>query len=388
MQTYEYLAAIVNNHLKGTAVPKRPESISFEEIADIAQRNHLSYMIFSELIKDETCTEEQLTLMRNSIKVNVIRTLIQVNELKNMKAHFEEKGVKNMPLKGSILKYIYPRPELREMSDIDILIGGEDMDKASKVLVDMGYDSGTSVKHHDIFVKKPYMVVEAHRSLYDKSVDNNQYKYFLGFDKAVLSEGYSYSYEYKPEDFYVYMVAHAAKHFYAMGCGIRNLIDVYVYLEKYRDAMDMEYTRSALEKCGIANFAENMEKLAYDWLEGRKLDEFYESLFQYMMDAGIYGKDENGIWNKFADEEKKDISRWELKKWYFFPPLYYMAEYYPWVEDKAYLLPVAWMIRFFRGVFMHKGAKKREMVKTIKNDQILTYKRIYQRMNLKFSSRF
>lgn len=387
MQTYEYLAGIVKSALNNAPVSERPDHLSFEDLYDIAIRNHIGYMVFSELIKDKSLTDTQIDMLRNRMKSTVLQTLFQMNELKELQARFEETGVKNIPLKGAVLKYLYPRPETREMSDIDILISSEDAESAALVLNDMGYILNSSIKHHDIYVKKPYMVVEAHKSLYDKSVDGAQYKYFVGFDKAVVREGCAYTYGFTNEDFYVYMIAHAAKHFYAMGCGIRNLIDVYVFLNKYQSSMNMQYVEEELKKCGIYDFEKNVRKLAFDWLEGKELDDFYQSLFQYMLDAGIYGKDENGIWNKFSDDKKEKISQWELRKWYYFPPLYYISEYYPWVEDRPYLLPVAWIIRFWRGVFKHKGAKKREMVRNIKEDQILTYKRIYQRMNLKFSSK-
>ena len=62
--------------------------------------------------------------------------------------------------------------------------------------------------------------------------------------------------------------------------------------------------KEELKKCGILEFTEHMEKLANIWLKGEKSSGFYEDLFQYMMDSGIYGKDENGIWNKFAEEKK------------------------------------------------------------------------------------
>lgn len=385
MQVYEYLANVVNAQLKGEKPCNLPDNISFEEIFGIASRNHLSYMFFSALLHEEQLNDNQKQQMRMQIKNSVMTTLIQLTELKSLLNEFETSGIKCMPMKGSILKYVYPRPELREMSDIDILIAPNDTEKAGEVLLNLGYSAPSSVKHHDVYSKGPFMVVEAHKALYDKTVDNNQYEYFVGFDKAVLREGCNCTYDFKHEDFYVYMIAHAAKHFYAMGCGIRNLIDIYVYLSKYRDSMDMEYTRNELEKCGIADFAFHMEKLAFDWLDGKKLDSFYDSLFQYMQDSGIYGKDENGIWNKFCDEEKANITKFELKMWYFFPPLYYMSDYYPWLEDNPFLLPWAWFIRLFKGFFLHKGTQKRKMVKSIKTDEILRYKSIYQKMNLKFS---
>ena len=386
MQIYEYLAKVVSAALNNDIYSEFPKDFSLDEIEDIAIRNHISYIVFSALLQDENIDADKKEYLRSCVKHDVFYTLIQLNELKSIKAKFDECGVKNMPMKGSVLKYIYPRPELREMSDLDILIENKDLSIVGDALDNLGYSLLRSIKHHDIY-HKGGVVVEAHKSMYDKTVDNAQYKYFLGFDKAVLSEGYEYSYEFKNEDFYVYMLAHAAKHFYIMGCGVRNLIDVYVYLNKFGDSMDREYVDRELERCGILDFTKHMEKLAFDWLEGRELDDFYLSLFKYMLDSGIYGKDENGIWSKLAESQDEKVTNKSLKLWYFFPPLYYIAEYYPWVEDHKFLLPVAWFMRFFRGTFMHKGKKKREMLKTINEDKIMTYKRIYQKMNLDFHSR-
>ena len=382
----DYLAKVIKAHIEGNDLPVWDNDQETDNIIDVAKRNQITYMVFTAMLKKDRLSEETAEKLRNVVKNDVFLTLIQLNELKKIVSAFEENQVKNMPMKGSVIKYIYKRPELREMSDIDILIDEDDTEKAGTVLKSMGYKLNCSIKHHDIY-SKGGILVEAHKSLYDKTVDNNQYKYFLGFDKAVLCDGYKYTYEFKPEDFYVYMLAHAAKHFYAMGCGIRNLADIYVYLTRYGKQMDRDYVDNELEKCGLSDFAKHMEILAFDWIDGKELDDFYLSLLNYMLDAGIYGKDENGIWNKFADEKKDKISRFELKRWYYFPPLYYMSEYYPWLDDHNWLLPIAWMIRFFRGVFLHKGKKKRAFVKNIKEDQIITYKRIYQKMNLSFSSK-
>ena len=129
-----------------------------------------------------------------------------------------------------------------------------------------------------------------------------------------------------------------------------------------------------------------MEKLAAIWLKGEKSTGFYEDLFQYMLDSGIYGKDENGIWNKFAEEKMrgKEATPSLLKRWYYFPPVSYMSEYYPWLEEHPWLLPVAWGIRFARGLFKKKGIHKREMLHDIGKDKVKTYQKIYQNMGLHF----
>lgn len=387
MYIYQYLAKIINKQLNGEKYEIDETGLDFDQLVDIAKRNHIVYIVFSELIGAKSISDEQRDYLRSAIKRSILTTLMQTSEIKSLSDSFEKNGVKNIFLKGSILKNIYPRPEIREMSDIDILIDEEDMEKAQALLTSIGYKLHESIKHHDIYYKAPYLVLEAHRALYDKTVDSNQYSFFLDLTNRKMKNNCEYSYEFSKEDFYVYMLAHAAKHFYAMGCGIRNLIDVYVYLSKYKNSMDMDEVNQKLEKCGIKSFAQHMEKLAFDWLEEKELDEFYESLFQYMLDSGIYGKDENGIWNKFAYVEKNCVSRFELKRWYYFPPLYYMSEYYPWLDRHPHMLPIAWVVRLFKGLIHKKGVKKRKMVHDIKCDQIMTYNKIYKAMNLTFTSK-
>ena len=386
MSISEYLAELVRAQLDGRKPEEMPQGITVEELLDIAHRNHMDYLLLGALLKTEGLSEEYKGIMRSRVMKSLMRTMAQVTELKGLEKSFEESGVKNQFMKGARMKFLYPAPEMREMSDLDVLIDGDCMKKAAQLLEEKGYSLSQAIKHHDIYVKKPFMVVEAHRALYDKTVDNGQYKYFSNFSRAVLREGMKYTYDFNTEDFYIYMMAHMAKHFYARGCGIRNLVDIYVYREKYKAVMDNRYVKEELKKCGILEYTKHMEKLADIWLGGEKSSPFYDDLFQYMMDSGIYGKDENGIWNKFSEEKMKDkdATPSQLKRWYYFPPLSYMAEYYPWLETCPFLLPVAWGIRFWRGLFMKKGEQKRKMLHEIEADKVKTYQTIYQNMGLHF----
>ena len=386
MTIKSYLANLVLSQLNGKKPLNIPDNIDVNEIIDIAKRNHMNYLVLGALIKTDNIPEETLNRLRRIIQNSVLTTLAQVTELKKLVDAFEKAGIKNQPMKGSCMKYMYPSPEMREMSDIDILVDGDQMDAAGKIMTELGYSLSQSIKHHDIYYKRPFMIVEVHRSMYDKTVDANQYDYFKSFEKAVLKENKNYTYDFNKEDFYVYMIAHMAKHFYIMGCGIRNLLDVYIYLEKYGKELDRNYLNKELKNCGLYEFTTHIEKLAYIWLNGEKGDAFYDDLFQYMVDCGIYGKDENGIWHKFAEEKLngKKITRFKLKKWYYFPPLFYMSEDYPWLEKFPFLLPVAWLIRGFRGIFMKKGKKKRKMLEVIDGNKAKTYQNIYSRMKLKF----
>lgn len=382
----DYLAELVRAQLEGKKAKVLPEELKFEEIVELSHKNHMDYLLMGALLNTEGLEEKKSKILRAYVMQSIIKTTTQVMELKKIIRRFEEKEIVNQPMKGAKMKFIYPRPEMREMSDIDILIRQDCMEKAEDELKEMGYTLHQAIKHHDIYVKAPLMVVEAHRAMYDKTVDNNQYDYFSDFSKTVLQDGCSYTYDFKTEDFYIYMIAHMAKHFYVKGCGIRNLVDIYVYLQAKEKEMDREYIDIELKKLGLDVFTDHMESIAMDWLNHKPLSKFQQQVFDYMLDSGIYGKDENGIWNKFSEEKqkKKDVSVKQLKKWYFFPPLSYMTEYYPWLERIPVLLPVAWGIRACRGVFMKKGTEKRKMLYNIEKEEIQTYKEIYEEMQLHF----
>ena len=382
----DYLAELVHAQLEDRKPQAIPQGIAIEEITDIARRNHMEYLLLGALLRLDNLPEGCVGELRQRVMKSLMRTMAQVSEFNELEKSFEDAGIKNQAMKGARMRFFYPTPQLREMSDVDILVDAGCMKQASQLLIEKGYTLAQAIKHHDIYKKPPFMVVEVHRAMYDKTVDGGQYKYFSNFSKAVLRDGMKYTYDFNREDFYIYMMAHMAKHFYTMGCGIRNLVDIYVYREKYAATLNKAYIKEELKKCGILEFTNHMEKLMAIWLKGEKNSKFYNDLFQYMLDSGIYGKDENGIWNKFSEKKMhdKEATPSQLKRWYYFPPISYMSELYPWLDGRSYLLPVAWGIRAWRGVFMSKGAQKRKMLHEIDSDKVKTYQTIYQNMALHF----
>lgn len=381
-----YLAELIHAQLESRKPTPIPEGVTLEELYQISGKGHMDYLILGALLKLDGLSEDWKNAMRRRVMLSISKTVAQVNELKNMRQRFEEKGIFHQPMKGAWMKFIYPSPEMREMSDIDVLIRHDCMEKATDELQDMGYRLVQAIKHHDIYSKPPFMTIEAHRAMYDKTVDTNQYNYFSDFSKAQPVENSTYTYNFNENDFYIYMIAHMAKHFYTMGCGIRNLLDIYVYLNAKGHVLDRTYIDGELEKLGLKAFTEQMEALAYVWMDGETCSELQQHIFDYMLDGGIYGKDENGIWNKFAEEKIKgqEVSRIKLKLWYYFPPISYMSEYYPVLEKHPYLYPVVWLVRVWRGIFGKKGVHKREMLREIDRDQIKIYQQIYQAMDLHF----
>lgn len=375
----KYLGELINAQLENRVPAKIPDSIDISEIVDVAQKGHMTYLLIGALLKTDL-PKKYIEEFQGRMVQTTLQTLTQVCMIKELEKRFEESGIRFQMLKGAILKGIYPSPEMREMSDIDMMVYESTIDRAAKIVENMGFEKERDIKHHAIYIKKPFIILEVHWSLYDKNVDKNQYLYFKENFMAEKKEDKDYTYDFSIEDFYVYMISHMAKHFYETGCGIRNLIDIYVYMEKYESEMDPKAIVSKLEICGLIDFEHHMRKLAYIWLRGEQSTEFYNALFAYMEDCGIYGKGENGVWGQIAGDHAEKFSA----KKYYFPSVDYMANDYPWLKKAPIFLPVAWVLRSVRGISKKGGIKRGKVLINTKDEQAMQIWNMYRKLKLDF----
>ncbi|SFK75750.1 Uncharacterised nucleotidyltransferase [Lachnospiraceae bacterium KH1T2] len=357
-----------------------PDGIDFEEIIEYARAADMDYALLSPLVKLEL-PGEILGKVRQRLIESTLATLAQVKAARELDEAYEREGIRFHMLKGTVLKSIYPKPEMREMSDIDVMIYDESLEKAEEVAKKLGYEKVEAVKHHVIYKKEPFLILEIHWSLYDKHVDKDQDVYFNDSVRARLKAGTAYTYEFTDEDFYVYMIAHMAKHFYENGCGIRNLMDIYVFMDKYGAGLDKNYLAGELSKCGLTEFEARMRKLAEVWIEGKEPSEFEINLFSYMLDSGIYGKAVNGIWGQMAKQEDLDGANMEMN--YYFPKLSYMKENYKWLDKFPFLLPAAWCIRAVHGIATG-AADRRSGLKNVDDENRKDIVEIYKKLELNF----
>ena len=376
----EYTRELVFASFENRVPKSLPENLTMEECVDLCLRGQMQYLMFKSLLKIAEGTPEFNTI-RTALKRSTITTFLQVMVARQISTAFEEQGINHQLLKGSVLKGIYPSPEMRDMSDIDLVVYDESLDRAADVMKKMGFKNHGLIKHHMIFTNDQGIVVEVHWCLFDQNAGKNQHLYFKDI-RAKLSEGKQHTYEFGLEDFYIYMIAHMAKHFFETGCGIRNLVDIYVYLNKYQEMMDEPYLQHELDKCGILDFEKNMRELAYIWMDNRACPEFFEELFAYMVDSGIYGKTENGVWSQLAKEvQNKDDN---IKLRYYFPSIDFMSEKYPWLKNVPFLLPVAWVIRGVTGVAQQQSREHRRQIEGADKAKVDKMLNMYHRLNLNF----
>ena len=72
--------------------------------------------------------------------------------------------------------------------------------------------------------------------------------------------------------FYIYHLAHFAKHFYEMGSGIRSVMDIYVYLRAFGKEMDIRYIERELKTLELYEFGKQMRNLSLFWFSPHSKD--------------------------------------------------------------------------------------------------------------------
>lgn len=80
---------------------------------------------------------------------------------------FNANGIEHIFLKGSVLKTLYPHPEIRRMGDIDVLIKDTQYRKISQLMQSAKYTFEYE-SDYEIVWKKGYAHIELHRVLITK----------------------------------------------------------------------------------------------------------------------------------------------------------------------------------------------------------------------------
>jgi len=117
------------------------------------------------------------TKLRSHYYASLRHNLLLLNELNKVLKAFNETGIDVIVLKGAALaQTVYPDIALRPMGDMDLLVKKENLEKAEKLLADLGYDKfikKDSKRHpfHNTYlriVNEESFVIEIHWNLVRK----------------------------------------------------------------------------------------------------------------------------------------------------------------------------------------------------------------------------
>ncbi|MGN0571774.1 MAG: nucleotidyltransferase family protein [Candidatus Fimenecus sp.] len=377
VETKEYFLSVVSAALCGTPVPTKPDAVDFADVYRLAARNAvqgLFYLAFSPC--KDAVPETIFARLQKTYQLECARETAQQAFLADLRADFTAAGIAFMLLKGTHLKSLYPQPEMRFMVDMDILVHENAIENAKKILLEKGleisFDNGKDI----VFLKKPFLTVELHRSLFQE--DYFMYPYFSGaWERTEKADGTEYK---MPEnDLYVYTLAHLAEHYLDAGSCFRPMMDLFLMEKAYENTLDFAYIDKQFSKIGIAKFAANIRRLTKAMFSGAVHDDTLFLMENYIV---LGPPVENAAEASKIAATQKSKARRILET--LFPNYRHMALKYPILKKRPVLLPIFWCLRIFQYAFTKNSrlTAKREQLKNVDQKSADTMQQIFKKSGL------
>jgi len=370
-ETGRYIVHLVFSVLNSTNPSPKPEGVSFEDIYNLSGKHNLTVICLHAIEKlDEKPEEELYEKWKKKAENARILSILQMTENENILKSMTDHEIRCLPLKGILLKEMYPMPELRETADLDILIDKKDQQNARIVMEQLGYEVESFDQfNEDSYRKVQFVHVEMHNQLVTEfsadqmngTIDEikHPFEYSIETDRK-------YEYRMTDENFYIFLIVHLAKHYLYSGVGIRPFADIYLF-RKIKH-LNYDYIASRLEKMGLLEFAENVEKLIQFWLSGQDMSDELYKMENMVFSSGSFGNAEGKILNIISKGKRSSIS---YALYRIFPPYHLMILLYPTLRRRKICLPVYWLHRLvFKGIPGIPGfAKEMETFRRIRNKE-------------------
>ncbi len=283
----------------------------------------------------------------------------QRSEIRKIFQAFEENGIRYIPLKGIIMKNMYPNPEYRWMSDADIFIDKSQLEEISKLMKDLGYTHKGDSLHDFTWEKDELFHVELHILAW-----NPKYKLIDDYFKNPFSMANNVNgmqYQYNSNDMLLFAICHMMKHFINEIGNLRNIIDVH-YLLQAQD-LDISYVNRKLREWKLDSFFEVVRKSVNDWFGTTQFDKTEALFLGSVLNKTNITEHKWAIISHLAKSDKNNNQK--LGKHRFrdifillFPPYTAMKQGYDILNRFPILLPFMWIRRLMRGILFRRNITK------------------------------
>ncbi len=337
---------------------------NWKKAVDLAKNHNIASILYygavnCNISKENDYMQELDYLTLQSIMTNTR----QIYEIEQIEKAFEKESIDYMPLKGSVLKSLYPKPEMRTMGDADILIKLDQYPKIEKIMTELGFAYQFESDHELVWEKKPSLFLELHKSVMT-SYNKDFYGYFGDGWKIANNVAGSYRYEMSLEDFYIYIFVHFTKHYRISGIGIKHLLDLWVY-SNARPDLNLLYIENELKKMNLGKFHENVKRVINVWFNGAAETEITDLITNVIFNSGQYGSEDMAIINRALQNGNESALKIKLARLFggIFLPYSSMKEKYAVLKKLPILLPIMWVVRCFDILLRQKLRLKKYMKK-------------------------
>lgn len=380
------IMALVKSALTGEKM-KIPENFDWDGALNTAKKHQIIPMLYYGVqYSGITPPAEIMQKLELTTYKNIAVSQNQLYALEQIYKAFDENKIDYMPLKGSVLKFVYPKPEMRPMGDADILIRQEQYEEIRPVMTELGFSEILESDHELIWDKKGVLHVELHKRLIP-SYNKDYYEYY-GDGWRFAEHKENCRYDMRNEDNYIYLFTHYAKHYRDGGIGIRHMTDLYVFAA--HSELDYEYIEEELKKLQLLEFYKNTRHTLGVWFGGETPDNMSDFITAKIFGSGSYGTYDAHLLSAALKTSGPNGNEAQVMKSLLknkaFPPYKAMLSRYKCLEKHPALLPLMWLVRFLQIPFRRGSVKRNiENAKITAPDKVIAYRDELEVVGLKYN---
>ena len=355
-----FFLQILSDHLNGRQTTQQ-ENIDWSLIMTYAQNHQVNGIVYwqcKDFLPDEVGKR-----LRNKYFSELYYYYNREALFKQVKQAFSAAQIPFFTAKGLSVAQYYPIPALRTMGDCDIVVHTEDKEKASSVLISIGFENPSRGTNEWVYYKNKLEFELHDHLLYDVSGNTKSSRNLtdqVAWEKAA-STGEGSCHELDWSFHFLFLLLHLKKHMLRYGIGFRQFMDLAVILQ-HRD-LDWTWLQNTLKELELWDFLLISLALLRRWFEITSPvdtlevdDAFYEEATEKVLGNGIFGfNDETNFANATISAilQNRGPLWWRRAKVLIssaFPTYRNMryVPYYALLDRRPWLLPVAWIYRFYR----------------------------------------
>lgn len=351
------LTAFLNNQQKIVI----SDGLNWNEFNKLVRINNISGIVGYMFLKANTNTIP--AEIRKSYRIEFLTTAslsaTREESMKSLIGLLSKNDIDHLLFKGYVVRDLYTVPELRTFGDIDFAIRLESRRECNDLMCRNGYrlcEDWEPVYSYEKNVEH----YEVHTELLDSNLNEkaNYRQYFKGFWKHALKKD-EHTYVLEPEYHLIYLLMHIAKHLYSSGAGIRMYLDIAFYIRKYRQTIDWKRFKSEIDSLKLSKFVNTVFTAVQEWfgiaspIPLEKIDYvFLERFLTFTLNGGVFGFEDksSALTQLRKNTSEGSVNRTSTLLNRAFPPVKKLEARYTYLKTKPWLLPAAWMHRFYKNM--------------------------------------
>lgn len=335
-------------------LPEGSETI-LPEVLTMAKRQEVILLVYYGLKKTGSNLADTI---KHELLTGVFQHSQNMHMFEKAKALFETEAISFVPLKGALVKDLYPEPWLRHSCDVDLLIREADLEKAVRALKEAGFETENKKDYHDVSLFYGGAHLELHFNICENipRIDNTLSQVWKHTVK--ISE---YEYHETGAFFLFHTVAHLLYHFVRGGCSLKQFLDIWLLRQK--GEYDEKELKQLLSSSKLERFYETICDVSDIWFEEKEQTELSRLIEGQVLNRGLSESQNHS-------DSINIILEGGIRRHVFrsvFLPMRAMKWIYPVLEKRPYLLPYYYLKRIILKSIGKDRARAQDIIKAEKD---------------------